>query len=187
HGIQDFDQVIGGPAFAFDASNSCRAAADVHLHDSFTVAEDFVQVSNGTYVRISWVAAAHACRVGHHGLELLANDRLRISQQDCVPVRLRHLAAIGAGQFGGGSKKGLRLGKYRHALALVEQIESARDLTSQFDVRDLVFADGNKVALVNQNVGGLQHWVTQKTVRPKVFFGDVFALLLVGRDTFQPA
>ncbi len=54
-------------------------------------------------------------------------------------------------------------------------------------MRHLVFADGNQIAFVHQNVGRLQHGISQKTVGAQVFFFNVLALFFVSRHPFQPA
>ena len=64
-----------------------------------SVAEDLVQVAHRADVGIAGIVQPHARRVGHHGLQLLPHHRLGVSQQDGVAVRLRHLAAVGAGQL----------------------------------------------------------------------------------------
>src|SRR6185312_4051374 len=68
HRVEDFHQVIGGPALAFDAADSSGSATYVHLGNSFAVAEDFVQVSDRTYVGISGITAPHAGWISDHGL-----------------------------------------------------------------------------------------------------------------------
>ena len=54
-------------------------------------------------------------------------------------------------------------------------------------MRHLVFAHGNKIGLVDQDVGGLQQRIAEKAVGAQIFFRDVLALLFVGRYALQPA
>ena len=54
-------------------------------------------------------------------------------------------------------------------------------------MRHLVLAHGNEVAFINEDVCGLQHRVSKKSVGTQIFFGDVIALFLVGGDTFEPS
>ena len=51
----------------------------------------------------------------------------------------------------------------------------------------LIFAHGNEVAFINQNVGSLQHRVSEEAIGAEIFFADVFPLLLIRRDTLKPA
>src|ERR1035437_785282 len=79
----------------------------------------------------------------------------------------------------------------------VELIEAPCHLTRQFHVRDLVLAYRNKqLALgfwqvgrgaVNQNVGRLQQWISEKTIGAEVLVLEVLALLLVAGHPLQPS
>src|SRR5437899_7819975 len=68
----------------------------------------------------------------------------------------------------------------------VKGIESAHDLPSQFDVRHLVFADRDKVGVVDHDVGGLKERVPQEAVGIQVLVLELFDLLLVGRYALEP-
>src|SRR3984893_18318409 len=78
HGVEDADQGVCGPPLALDAAYAGRAAAFVHFQDGWPVAEDLVQVSHRANIGIARICAAHARRVGHHGLQLLPHHRLGI-------------------------------------------------------------------------------------------------------------
>jgi len=65
-------------------------------------------------------------------------------------------------------------------------VKASRDFSRQFDVRNLVLADRNKVCPVNQDVRRLQQRIPQEAVRAEVLIFDVLALLFVGRDALEP-
>ena len=162
--IQNLHQRVGGPAFAFDASDTRRTAALVDLGQRFRRGEDLVQVAHRALVGIAGIVAADARRIGDHGLQLLANHRLGIAQQDGVAVALRHLAAIGAGQLGRGREQDLGLGQHFAAVELVELVEAPRHFARQLHVRLLVLANGHILRLVEQNVRRHQHRIAEKSV-----------------------
>ena len=72
-------------------------------------------------------------------------------------------------------------------MVLIKLVEPSRNFPRQFHMCDLIFPDGNEVALIKQNVSGLQHWISEKSVGAQVFLGDILALLLVSRYALQPA
>ena len=186
HRLQHLDQCIGSPALALDAADARGSATLIDLGHGFFRAEDLVQIADRAHVGIAGIAAAHARRVGHHRLELLPDHGLRIGEQDGVAVGLRHLAAVGAGKLRRGSQQRLWFGKDGRRLA-VELVEAPRDFARQFDVRNLILAHRNKIALVDQDVGRLQHGITEEAVGPQVLLRNVLPLLLVGRNALQPA
>src|SRR6185369_1670829 len=106
--------------------------------------------------------------------------------QDGVSVRLRHFSAVSARQFGGRSQERLWLGKNVHPFAGVKHVEAARNLASQFNVGNLIFAHGNEVAFVNQDIRRLQNRIAEKSVSAQVFFRNVFTLLFVSGNALQP-
>jgi hypothetical protein len=81
-------------------------------------------------------------------------------ERDVVSERLAHLAlAVEAQQLGQRGQQ--RLALREHLAPAV--IEAARDPARQLDVLDLILADRNEVALVEQDVGGLQHRILEQT------------------------
>ena len=187
-GREGGDDGVGGPAFAFDAADAGGCAACVDFGEDFLGGENFVQVADGAYVGVAGIGAADARGVGDHGLELGANFRLGVREQDGVAVALGHLAAVGAGQFGRGCEEDLGFGKNFGAVgALVELVEAAGDLAGELDVGGLVLADRDGVGLVDEDVGGLEERVAEEAVGGEVLAGEVLLLLLVGGDALQPA
>ena len=69
----------------------------------------------------------------------------------------------------------------------IEEIEAAHDFASQFDVRDLIFAHGNKVRVVHHNVRRLQNRIAEKAVRVQVLVLHVVERFFVGGHAFEPA
>src|SRR5580700_1795640 len=99
HRTQQLHQRIRRPALALNAPNARRAAAGVHFRHRGAVAEDLVQIAHRTHIRIPRIRPPHSRRVRDHRLQFLPHHRLRISQQDGVAIRLRHLAAVRARQL----------------------------------------------------------------------------------------
>jgi hypothetical protein len=110
-GREGGDDGVGGPAFAFDAADAGGCAAFVDFGEGFLGGEDLVQVADGAFVGVAGIGAADARRVSDHGLELGANFRLGVAEQDGVAVALGHLAAVGAGEFGRGGEQDLGSGR----------------------------------------------------------------------------
>lgn len=73
------------------------------------------------------------------------------AQRDAVLVALGHLAPIQAGHLDDVGEDAFGLGEDR-GVALVE---TTRDRTRDLDVGELVLANGNDVALAEENVAGL--------------------------------
>jgi len=69
----------------------------------------------------------------------------------------------------------------------VDMVEAARDLAREFDVRNLVFADRYLSRLVNQDVGALQQGIAEKAVSRQILARQLLLLVLVGRNTLEPA
>src|SRR4029079_12695397 len=81
-------------------------------------------------------------------------------ERDVVAERLAHLAlAVEPEQLGQRRQERLALGE-QLAPAM---IEAARDAARELDVLHLILPDGNEVALVEQDVGGLQHGILEQT------------------------
>src|SRR5581483_3963175 len=167
-----------------------------------------MQIADRALVRIAGICPPDARRISDHRLELLAHLRLGIRNQDRVAVALRHLAAVGAGEFGRRRKQNLWLGQHwthreswirwlasrdtlhsshRSKSGGIELVESPRHFPREFDVRHLVLADGNKLRLIEQNVCCLQQWVSEKTVGAQIFSGQILLLLFISGHTFEPA
>ncbi len=72
-------------------------------------------------------------------------------------------------------------------LETVEEIEAAHDFAGQLDVRDLVFADGDKVRIIDDDVRGLQDRIAQETVGVQVFVLHVVERFFVRGDALEPA
>ena len=72
-------------------------------------------------------------------------------------------------------------------LAAVDEIEAARDLARDLDVRDLVLADGHVHRPVQQDVGALQQRVAEEAVGREVLLLQLLLLVLVGRHALEPA
>ncbi len=66
-------------------------------------------------------------------------------------------------------------------------VEAPADLAGEFDVRHLVLAHRHEVGAVNQDVGGLEQWIAEKTVGRQILFRQFFLLVLVGWHALQPA
>src|ERR1039458_862984 len=111
HGIEDLYDGVRDPTLALDASDASRPAAFVYLGYRFFVAEYFVQIANGTDVRITAIGAPHPRRIGDHRLQLLPNHGLGFGEHDCIVVGLRHLASVGTRQAWSRGKQGLRFGE----------------------------------------------------------------------------
>src|SRR5206468_11584992 len=135
HGTQDAHQRIRGPALALNAADSCGTTADIDFGIRVSIAEYLVEIAYRADIRISGIGTPYARRIGHHRLQLLTDYRLEIRQQNRVPIRLGHLAAIRAWKFRGLGLQRLRLRKNLLAPQLVKLIEPSGDLPRQFDVR----------------------------------------------------
>ncbi len=132
--------------------------------------ENLVQIEDRADIGIAGIAATNARRIGDHGLQLLANHRLRIGQQDGVAVALRHLAAIRAGQLWRGRQQRLRLRKNKRLRSqIVKLIESPRHFPRQLHMRHLVLPDRNEIRLIDQNVRRLQQRIAEEPIGAQVF------------------
>ncbi len=186
------------PTFALDAADAGGAAAFIHLRHRLRRAEDLVQIAHRTLIGIAGIGAAHARRIGHHRLQLLPQRSFRLAQQNGVAVRLRHLAAIGAGKLRRRRQQRLRLGKDelqrcgvadRPAwhLARIELIESAAPPRASAP-RAAPGLRPREQSLPGRikNVRRLQQRISEKSVGPEVLVLDVLALLFVAGHALQP-
>src|SRR5580700_4293755 len=71
------------------------------------------------------------------------------------------------------------------------EIKLADQFAGEFDVGDLVFADGDEERFagvrVHDDIGGLERGVTEEAVGVEIFVADVVELLFAGGDAFEPA
>jgi len=146
-----------------------------------------VEVADRALVRIAGIFAADASGVSDHGLQLLPDLRLGVSEHDGVAVALGHLAAIGARQLGRRSEQDVWLGEHFAAVELVEIVESAGDFAGKFNVRGLILSDGDILRLVHKDIGSLKERIAEEAVGAEVFADEVLLLLLVAGDALEPA
>ena len=76
-GLQFGDDRVRGPALALDAADACGTAAGVDLLQSLRGGKNLVQIAHRAYIGIARIAAPHARRIGHHGLEFLPHHGRR--------------------------------------------------------------------------------------------------------------
>src|SRR6266550_6480262 len=124
HGLENAHERIRSPALALDTSYASAATTGIYFGNSCRIAKYLVQISDRTDVGIAGIGATNACRIGDHGLQFLPNHGLGISQHYGVVVRLRHLAAISAGQLGCGSQQRLRLRENVRSSRAIEHVEA---------------------------------------------------------------
>src|ERR1700694_5750405 len=173
HWSENFDQSIGGPTLTLDAPDPSRPATLIYVRDCVFVAKYFVQIAHGTDIRISRISAPHPGWISHHRLQLQPDYWLGIRQQNRIAVGLRHLAAVCAGKARGWGEQGRRFRENGPTLPRVKAVKPSRNLSRQLDVRYLVLAYRHDVRLIDQYIGRLQDWITQKTIGTQVLFQDV--------------
>ena len=106
---------------------------------------------------------------------------------DGVAHRLAHARSVDAPQAREMSEQRFGLREHRRAVAAVDEVEASGDLARQLDVRHLVLADRHVRGLVDEDVRGLQHRVTEVPVRDRVLVEmEVADLLLEGGDALEP-
>lgn len=149
---QLFDYPVGDQFLAIDAADGGGSAILIDLLLDRLRRIDLVKLVDRTDVGIAGIGPADARRIGHHGLELLANDRFCIRQVDRVVVALAHFPAVGAEHFG---KFGEMLFRLREDRGLVEVVEAPCEFPCEFEMRQLVFPDRHEIGLVQQDVGRL--------------------------------
>jgi hypothetical protein len=69
----------------------------------------------------------------------------------------------------------------------VDEVEAARELAHELDVRHLILADGHHVGAVDEDVRRLHHRVSQEAVVRQIAVGKLLLGVLVRRDALQPA
>ncbi len=72
-------------------------------------------------------------------------------------------------------------------LAAVQVVEAPGGLARQLDVRDLILADGYVGGAVDEDVGALQQRIPEEAVRGEVLLLEFLLLVLIARDTLEPA
>ncbi len=117
---------------------------------------------------------------------------LRGGLEELVGAKVSACGVFGlAGQLAGlfedgGHLPGSGVGRGEE-VAGVEGIEAASDLAGELDVSDLVGADGDKVGLVEEDVGGLEEWVAEEAVGGEILLAELLLLVFVGGDALEPA
>ena len=182
HGREAFDHAVGDQLFAVDTADGGRATVSIDLFDDRQRRKYLVKIIDRTHVWIAGVGAAHAGRIGDHGLEFLPDDRFRIGQIDRIAVTLAHFAPVRAQYFRKLGEMLLRVWED----GAIEAVESAREFAGELEMRELVFADRHEIGLIEEDVRGLQDRVSEKAIGAEVAFLDLFLLFLVGRIAFQP-
>src|SRR6266511_837165 len=131
---------------------------------------------------IAWIAASLAGRIGHHHPDLTVDLFWSIGEVESIIVALAHLATVQSRHLRRLSQERLRLGEHRR----IEMIEASSDVARQLDMRYLIDAHWHIIALIDDDVGGLQHRVTQKAIIGEVFVFDLLLLLFVAGYPLQP-
>lgn len=186
----------------------CGAAeADVLIDVGF--GEDAVEVTDGAEFGVAGIGLKGTLAEFAHAVGLFEHDGEAVGEQDGVAIALGHLAAVGAGEFGGRGQEDLGFGEKPCELPVfkcqrvalrsqrvleigflflfpVEQIEAAGDLAGNLDVGDLVSADRDEVGAVEEDVGGLEEGVAEEAEGGEVFLLELLLLILVGGDAFKP-
>src|SRR5579859_2692422 len=157
HWLQVRIHTLDGQRFALHTSDRRLRAAASDVLQALFIAEDLVQIPHRTRARIAFIRQLRPVRDAV--LDLLLDHRRLIAQQDRVPIRLRHLALVGAQQLGRGRKQRLRFGEDRLVVKLIELVEPPRHLARQLDVRHLIFTHGHKIRPIYKDVGRLQQWI----------------------------
>ena len=103
-----------------------------------------MKVENRADIRIALVGPADACRIRHHGFELLSNDRLSIGKIDRITVTFTHFASVGAHDFGKPCEMFLGFRKYRR----IKIVESAAYFPCEFQMGKLILADRDEIGFV---------------------------------------
>src|SRR5439155_2558504 len=96
-------------------------------------------IVDGTHVRISGIGAALARRVRYHHFRLLANVVVALAQRDRIPITLRHLPPVEAGDA-------RRLGEHHVGFS---QTAKSEELRLAFQLRKKVIKADLRRALAN--------------------------------------
>src|ERR1035437_4593597 len=147
---------------AVDAAPRRRAAVRLHLAHRRLGGERLVQlIDRRAFLRIALVGLSLARGIRHGGAQLLP-DRVRLLEKsDRVAERFRHLRLpVEPDNPARGRETRLRLRKVRR-LRREAAVPVACDDPRQLEVLDLVFAHGNEVRVVEQDVRRLQDGVIE--------------------------
>ena len=77
----------------------------------------------------------------------------------------------------------LWLGEYG---CFIDVVEPPSKLSRQLQMGQLILSHGNKIGLVQEDVGGLQDGVAEKAVGCEIFLFDLFLFFLIGRVALKP-
>src|SRR5580693_10381909 len=105
--------MIGHFRFAFNAADAGGAATFGGPHERFRRREELVPVVDGANIGVAGVGAALTGGIGDHYFGLFADVVVGFAERDGVAVRLRHFAAVEAGNAGGLGEEDTGLLKYR--------------------------------------------------------------------------
>jgi hypothetical protein len=108
--------------------------------------------------------------VGEHPLDLLLDGDEVLGEVDRVAVALGHPAVVEPHEAGRGGELAGGLGEDDLAAAELV-VEPADDLAGELEVGQLVLADGDDVALIEKDVGGLEDGVAEERVVVDAFSG----------------
>ena len=125
---------------------------------------------------------AHALRVRIHLPDFLDDVLGRVGQIDRVAVALAHLAVVEAGQARRRREQRLRLDEQ----LAVEIVEPPHDFARQLEVRHLILAHRHEVRVIDDDVGGLQQRVPEKSEVRQIAVRHLLDLFLVSRDALEP-
>src|SRR5579864_2374075 len=144
HAGDFLDDTLDHRLFALEAADAGAAAAGARPLARRLVGIDLVQIPYGALVGIARIGAAHARRVGLHGLELLHHGVGILAQADGVAVGLGHLAAVESRHLRRRREHRLGLGQDGDALAVQEAEQS------------LAVGDRDAVVALDQRLGALE-------------------------------
>ena len=176
------DQSVGEVRLAVDAPELAGAAVVARPVDDVG-REPRVQREDRTDLRPPGVAEADLLRVGDERADLRA-DRVRvIGDPDRVVERLRHLAAVRAGNEREVRQERLRLDQH----LAEEPVEPPDDLPGDLEMRDLVLPHRHELPSHDRDVDGLEHRVAEQPEVRDVTLRHVAQPLLVRGHALEPA
>src|SRR6187402_81899 len=193
------DNLPTGADLAVLAGNGRFAAAAANTAVDQFAGEETMHIAYRTDIRVAGIGLHNSLSPVGHLHHLLYDDSGVIRQRDEVAIAFGHLAPIKAWKLGRGGEENIRFRQndglrlcigsdgQRERLATIELVEAARDLAGKFDVADLILTYGNKMRLIEQDVRRLKKRISEKAVGVQVFSAQLFLLILVRRNTLQPA
>src|SRR5437660_1272781 len=146
----------------FDVPDLAFAVTALEVVDfGLVVVENVMECENGVPLHPTWGRRAHAVGVRVHAHDLLL-DRLRIVGEEYrVADALAHLSStVDAWKHSAFGDE--RFGDREHRPE--ELVEASSDLARELDMRLLIAADRNQVALDHEDVGCLEDRIPQKAV-----------------------